>query len=302
MSSVMKRNSIILIALFLAVMTIIGSGEETAPSARTPEEALARLKEGNARFANGTPLHPHTSTARLQQAESENQGDHAFATVIACSDSRVPVERIFDAGVMDLFVIRGAGNIVQHTEAGSIEYGLAHVHTPLLVVLGHTQCGAVTAATSTVQGHTHTFERNIPHLLTPIIPAVTKTIADHPTLKGKELVHAAIKNNVWQSIHDLFMKSPATRTLVEQGNVHVYGAIYDVGTGEVQWLDEDRPLEILKAVQKNPERAMNAFADSTALMPEAASAPAAPQVPAEEAVQEHLQHDGEKHSEHQATQ
>ena len=87
---------------------------------------------------------------RLIQAGKESQGDHAYATVITCSDSRVPVERVFDAGVMDIFVIRVAGNVCDVDEVGSIEYGLAHVHTPVLVVLGHTQCGAVTAVTKKV--------------------------------------------------------------------------------------------------------------------------------------------------------
>jgi len=86
----------------------------------------------------GKSNYPHTDAARLIQAGKENQGDHAYATVITCSDSRVPVEHIFDAGIMDIFVIRVAGNVCDVDEIGSIEYGLAHVHTPVLVVLGHT--------------------------------------------------------------------------------------------------------------------------------------------------------------------
>ena len=100
---------------------------------------------GNIRFVEGKSQHPHTDSARLIQAGKENQANHAYATVITCSDSRVPVERIFDAGIMDTFVIRVAGNVIDTDEAGSIEYGLAHVNTPVLVVLGHTQCGAILA-------------------------------------------------------------------------------------------------------------------------------------------------------------
>ncbi len=131
----------------------------------TSDQALERLKEGNARFVSGKAIHPNTDLARLIQAGKENQADHAYATIISCSDSRVPVERIFDAGIMDLFIIRVAGNVVDTDEAGSIEYGLAHVKTPLFVVLGHTQCGAVTAVTEAIQGHGHALEINIPPLV-----------------------------------------------------------------------------------------------------------------------------------------
>ena len=89
------------------------------------DEALALLKAGNLRFARREPEHPHTDAERLALAAAEDQGNHAYATVLACSDSRVPVERIFDAGVMDLFVIRVAGNVCNADELGSIEYALA---------------------------------------------------------------------------------------------------------------------------------------------------------------------------------
>jgi carbonic anhydrase len=132
-----------LVALFLIFGAFSCSSDSTVE--RTPEAALKALRQGNERFAAGEAVHPRTDAARLAQAGTESQGDHAYATVLACSDSRVPVERLFDAGVMDIFVVRVAGNVVQGDEAGSIEYGLAHVKTPVLVVLGHTQCGAVTA-------------------------------------------------------------------------------------------------------------------------------------------------------------
>ena len=97
-------------------------GDGTKPS---PDEVVTMLKEGNERFVNGKSLHPHGDKARLLKAGRENQGDYAYATVITCSDSRVPVEMIFDAGIMDIFVIRVAGNVCDTDEAGSIEYGLA---------------------------------------------------------------------------------------------------------------------------------------------------------------------------------
>ena len=227
----------------------------------SPDQAINMLKEGNKRFIEQKSIHPNISSARLYQAGTENQGDHAYATVIACSDSRVPVERIFDAGVMDLFIIRVAGNVADTDEIGSIEYGLAHVNTPVLVVLGHKQCGAVTAVAHAVHGTGHALERNIPPLVDNIIPAVKRAIAAHPDDKGKAVVPYGIEENVWQGIEDLFMSSPASRELVNSGKVKVVGAIYDVGTGKVNWLNEAKTGEILKKVEADPKRAMNAMAD-----------------------------------------
>jgi carbonic anhydrase len=225
------------------------------------DDALKKLKDGNARFVSGKSEHPHTDAARLIQAGKENQGDHAYATVITCSDSRVPVERLFDAGIMDLFVIRVAGNVIDTDEAGSIEYGLAHVNTPVFVVLGHTQCGAVTAVTNEVQGHGHALEVNIPPLVDNIAPAVKRAMEQHPKLaKSHDIIPYAIKENVWQGVTDLFMRSASTRQLVKDGKAKVVGAIYDVGTGKIEWLDEGKVDTILADVEKNPERQMEDMA------------------------------------------
>ncbi|MEN6576333.1 MAG: methyl-accepting chemotaxis protein [Phycisphaerales bacterium] len=226
-----------------------------------PDAAIAILKDGNARFVAGQSSHPHSDNARLEQAGTENQGDYAYATVITCSDSRVPVERVFDAGVMDIFVIRVAGNVCDTDEIGSIEYGLAHVRTPVLVVLGHTQCGAVTAVTHAIHGTGHALERNIPPLVNNIEPAVRRAMERHSDVQGDAIVPFAIEENVWQGIEDLFLASPATRDLVKSGQVKVVGAIYDVGTGKVQWLPEQNTLDILHRVESTPARAMNAMAD-----------------------------------------
>lgn len=161
----MKRNVLNLIVtgccfIALTAVPVLASGSKAAKP--SPDEAIAILKAGNERFVSGKATQPHTDPARLALAGTENQGDHAYATVITCSDSRVPVEILFDAGVMDIFVIRVAGNVLDVDEIGTAEYGLAHVNTPVFVVLGHAQCGAVTAVTSVVQGHGHPLEINIP--------------------------------------------------------------------------------------------------------------------------------------------
>jgi carbonic anhydrase len=205
-------------------------------------------------------MHQHTDAARLVLAGSEDQGNHAFATVISCSDSRVPVERLFDTGIMDTFIIRVAGNVVDTDEAGSIEYGLAHVNTPLFVVLGHTQCGAVKAVTAAVKGHGHELEINIPPLVDNIAPAVERAIAENPKAEEKDIVPAAIVENVWQSVHDLFMRSAKVRAMAKDGKVKVVGALYNVGTGKVEWLPEDKVSTILAEVEKNPKRQMQAMA------------------------------------------
>lgn len=225
-----------------------------------PDEVLQILKEGNERFYTGKAIHPHTDAARLALAGSENQGNYAFATVISCSDSRVPVERIFDAGIMDLFVIRVAGNVVDTNEAGSIEYGLAHVDCPVLVVLGHTQCGAVTAVTQGLQGKGHALEINIPPLVDSIIPAVKRAMKKQKNVSGDAIIPYAIEENVWQAVEDLFMKSPTARERVKEGKAKVVGALYDVGTGKVEWLDTEKVGEILKRVEAAPGRETKQFA------------------------------------------
>lgn len=225
-----------------------------------PDEVLQILKDGNERFYNGKASYPHSDAARLKLAGKEDQGKHAYATIITCSDSRVPVELIFDAGVMDIFVIRVAGNVCDTDEIGSIEYGLAHVHTPLFVMLGHTQCGAVTAVTHDLQGKGHALERNIPPLLDNIIPAVTRAMESHKDIHGEDIIAYAIEENVWQGIEDLFRKSPVTRNLVKKKKVKVVGAIYDVGTGMVKWLPVEKVDEILKKVESSSDKETQPFA------------------------------------------
>lgn len=227
----------------------------------SPDQALTMLKDGNARFVAGKVANPHSDIARAELAGKSDQGNYAYATILSCSDSRVPVERIFDAGIMDVFIIRVAGNVMNVDETGSIEYGLAHVKTPVLVVLGHSQCGAVKAVTAAVQGHGHALERNIPPLVASIEPAVRRAIAQNPTAEGAAVVPFGIEENVWQGIENLLMNSAATRDLVNKGSVKVVGALYDVGAGTVNWLPEAKVGEIMKKVEADPKRAMNAMAE-----------------------------------------
>ncbi|MBU1108492.1 MAG: carbonic anhydrase [Candidatus Riflebacteria bacterium] len=247
----------ILFVLFCA------TSEAAEHSAKKPEpdEVIKMLRDGNERFYSGKATYPHVTATRLELSGKVNQGNYAYATVITCSDSRVPAELIFDAGVMDIFVVRVAGNVCDTDEIGSIEYGLAHVNTPVLVVLGHTQCGAVTAVTHEVHGKGHQLERNIPPLVDNIIPAVKKAMNKHKELHGDDIIPYAIEENVWQGINDLFMKSPAVRNIVNEGKAKVIGAIYDVGTGKVNWLPSEKVDEILKRAESAPDRETKPFAD-----------------------------------------
>jgi carbonic anhydrase len=203
----------------------------SAQNAITPDAALAKIKEGNKRFVEGKMIHPNlTQEARTLTTE---HGQHPYVTIIGCSDSRAPIEAIFDAGIGEIFVIRVAGNVVDTDEAGSIEYGIGHLHTPLLVVLGHTLCGAVTAVTRGDEVH-----GSIPALVDNIVPAVQKAKHDHGDEFSHELVESAIKFNVWQSIEDLYKVSHEAKELVLDGKLKVIGAIYNLSTGEVEWLGE----------------------------------------------------------------
>ncbi|MCC6143528.1 MAG: carbonic anhydrase [Candidatus Hydrogenedentes bacterium] len=252
-------------ALLCAVTTIapaLAAEEHHAAAEKPgPDDVMEMLKEGNAQFVKGEAKLPHADKSRRELAGSSDQANFAYATILSCSDSRVPVELIFNAGVMDLFVIRVAGNVADTDEIGTIEYGLAHVLTPVLVVLGHTQCGAVTAVTRSVQGEQLKLERNIPPLVDNIVPAVERAIATHSDAHGTEVVPYAIEENVWQAIRDLFLKSPASRDLVASGKVKVVGAIYDISSGEVSWLPEAKVGEILGEVNQSPEKVEGALAE-----------------------------------------
>ena len=221
------RRVMTLMTMLLAAANVCVAAEHD-PGV-TPEQAMERLQEGNARFSSAKSIHPHIDPSRIRKTAEE--GQHPFATILTCSDSRVPVELVFDHGIGDIFVVRVAGNVCGQDEAGTIEYGVDHLNTPLLVVLGHSRCGAVTAVATGAKLH-----GNVPALVRGIQPAVEKAKKSYPDQHGKELVPAATRCNVWQAIDDLFMQSPVTRELVSAGKLKVVGAIYQVDTGKIDWL------------------------------------------------------------------
>ncbi|TAL30176.1 MAG: carbonic anhydrase [Spirochaetes bacterium] len=221
--------SVIALCVFLPAPSgpLRAAGVET-PS-MTPDEALQRLKDGNARFQRDKRKNPVQGPAR--RVEVAQKGQHPFVTIIGCSDSRVPLEHIFDAGIGELFVVRVAGNVSDTDEIGSAEYGADHLGTPLLVVLGHSKCGAVTAVLKGEEVH-----GSIPQLVDNIVPAAIKAKARFGDTFSNELLSAGIEMNVWQSMHDLLARSHAVKERVKEGKLRVVGAIYDLESGTVSWL------------------------------------------------------------------
>jgi carbonic anhydrase len=216
-----------LMLIFLLSWT--ATGLAYVKSEVAPEMALKMLQEGNRRFADAAAKNPNRSVKRC--IETADKGQKPFAVVLSCADSRVPVEVLFDRGIGDIFVVRDAGNIASTTDIGSIEYAVDHLGTPLVVVLGHSKCGAVTAA---VQGGEA--PPNIKAIVDFIAPAVTTAKDANPDKMGDALVPAAITANVWQATADIFKNSPMIREKVKDGKLKLVGATYDIKGGKVNWL------------------------------------------------------------------
>jgi carbonic anhydrase len=191
----------------------------------TADSVLAELKSGNAHHLAHRYQHPHETMDRRRELVS---GQHPHAEILSCSDSRVPPEIVFDQGLGDLFIVRVAGNVATDTEIGSLEYGAAHLHVPLIVVLGHESCGAVTAA---VQGEPP--EGHIAALVNLIKPAVEKTRG----MPGDQ-VSNAVRMNVEMVVKQLRSSTPILSELVAHGKLRIVGAVYSIESGVVTWLPE----------------------------------------------------------------
>jgi carbonic anhydrase len=236
--------ALILPALLLVFIgAVLASGVDTGLSA---DEALKMLKDGNARSVGGKATHPHQDAAR--RALTAGQGQHPLATVLSCSDSRVPVELIFDQGIGDLFVVRVAGNVAATDEIGSLEYAVDHLNTPVVVVLGHSQCGAVTAA---VEGTKLPGSMGV--LVAPIMPAAAKAKEENPGAAAEAVVAAAVKANVFQAMEDMLQKSPLIKARVKSGKAKLLGAVYELDIGQVQWLGPHPNQEKLLGGKGKPE-------------------------------------------------
>jgi carbonic anhydrase len=195
----------------------------------TADQALARLREGNERFMAGRARFPTVQKDVLAELA---KGQHPFATILGCSDSRVPPELVFDASFGELFVIRVAGNVLGPAIAGTLQYAGQHLRTPLLVVLGHEACGAVSAA---LAQHFHGAEHGsrIETLLDDIIPALASLDPGQPPAR---LLDQAVEANVRWTLR-LIKQSPEWQAHEHEGVFKAVGAIYDLDEGRVRFLD-----------------------------------------------------------------
>jgi carbonic anhydrase len=225
---VKKRLLPIALLVFLSINCPVAFSAAT--STVDSETAVKMLKEGYEHFVSLKLRYPNLSKTR--RLETAAKGQHPFAAVLACSDSRVPVELIFDRGIGDLFVMRVAGNVADNNEIGTAQYAVEHIGIPLLVILGHTKCGAVTAAAT----HAHA-DGQLAELLKVMAPSVQKVESEHPGLKGDALIEEVAIANVRQVIANMLARSPALRTAHEKGTLEILGAVYDIETGKVEWLE-----------------------------------------------------------------
>src|SRR4051812_28799718 len=218
------RAAMIQTLVTAALCSAAVGAQHASPSA---DAVLGELKAGNDHHATKRYQHPHQTAAR-QRELAATQNPHAI--VLSCADSRVAPEIILDQGLGDLFDVRVAGNVASDAELASIEYAAAHLHTPLLVVMGHQKCGAVTAAAESGEAEGH-----LPLLLALIRPAVERAKA-----QPGDLIENAVRINVENVVRQIRGSTPVLAALVERGTLKVVGAVYSLDTGKVAWLPENR--------------------------------------------------------------
>lgn len=204
-------------------------------------DVVQQLKDGNTRFMSGKLIHQNQDTMRLKELIA---GQHPKCIVVSCSDSRVAPEIVFDQGLGDIFSIRTAGNVMSDYEEGSIEYAVEHLHVPLIIVMGHTRCGAIQAFLDGADDdHDHGHDLN--HDLKKVADHVSKIVEK---LKNEEEEIAVLKEhgkdallasraNVINGVKQLRKSEPILHELHETGEVKIVGAIYHIETGEVEFLD-----------------------------------------------------------------
>ncbi len=196
-------------------------------SAITPAKAIELLKEGNKRFLNNLKFNRNL----LQQVNETSDGQHPFAVILSCIDSRTSAELIFDQGLGDIFSVRIAGNIINEDILGSMEFGCKVAGAKVIFVLGHTKCGAVKGACD------HVEMGNLTHLLSKIQPAVEaeKTVSADRNSKNSEFVEKVATINVKRTVDEILKQSPVIAEMVSKGEIAIAGGMYDVSSGEVEF-------------------------------------------------------------------
>ena len=196
----------------------------------TPSMALELLKEGNKRFMNNLKVNRNL----LQQANETSDGQHPFAVILSCIDSRTSAELIFDQGLGDVFSVRIAGNIINEDILGSMEFGCKVAGSKIIVVLGHTKCGAVKGACD------HVEMGNLTALLRKIQPAVydEKTVTENRNSGNDEFVEKVASINVKRMVHAIMERSPILKEMIEAGQIGIVGGNHNITTGEVSFYDD----------------------------------------------------------------
>ena len=201
-----------------------------------PQEAIQRLQEGNKRYVSdngqGSAL---TNQARRSEVAS---GQAPFAIILSCADSRVPVEMLFDQGLGDLFVVRVAGNIATPTQIGSIEFAATAFGTPLIIVLGHSRCGAITQTLAAVEDPSAELSPNLESLAEEIAPTIRDLISTPAAADRDTLIAEAVRANVRHSITQLTGRSEILQQLVDSNKLTIVGAEYSLDTGAVDFFQE----------------------------------------------------------------
>ena len=200
----------------------------------TADDALAQLKEGNRRFVGGSRRLDIGLSHAERAAAVRNL--NPFAIILGCSDARVPAEVVFDQGLGDLFVIRVAGNIVSPSQVGSVEFAAQRFGTQLVVVLGHTQCGAILATLEAVRDQANHPE-NVLTIVERIRPSVQTLLELRPRATEEELIHHAVRANVRASVDHLRHGSALLEDLIRRGRLAVVGAEYSLETGKVEFFE-----------------------------------------------------------------
>jgi carbonic anhydrase len=231
-NSLSRREFVQISGLVAAGMAIGRSALAADKQAKvvSADDALKQLMEGNERYVKGAPLHPRRAPEDFGPLAA---GQYPFATIVGCSDSRVAPEVLFDQGVGDLFVVRIAGNVINgagSTVKGSIEYAVAELGVQLILVLGHSECGAVKAAIAHIDAH-DALPGSINDLVENIKPAVT-AVRDQPG----NMLENVIKSNVVRGVETLNKLQPIVADAVQKGKLKIVGGVYDLKSGKVNLL------------------------------------------------------------------
>ncbi|GGL97190.1 carbonic anhydrase [Deinococcus aerophilus] len=202
---------------------------------QTPEGAIEALKDGNARFFGGRSARPELG---VNERRAQIMGQSPYAAVLACSDSRVPVELVFDVGLGDLFVVRVAGNVVGEAGLGTLEYAIEHLNVHLVMVMGHEACGAVAAALLPPEKIAQE-----PENLQSLIHKITPSIEHLPPIRDKKArMREAVLNNVRHQVHVLRQQS-VIQAAEARGQIRVIGGFYEIGSGAVDFLTDEADLQ-----------------------------------------------------------